>query len=72
MPFNGQPPGLSVAVLELLDQGLKEIWHEMQVAADAKTRDAAATNDRPVHLHTLPRRTRKSPLAAVRPPTLSQ
>lgn len=40
-PFNGHPEGFSVSALELLDQGLNEIWHEMQIAADAKTKAAS-------------------------------
>ena len=40
-PFNGHPQGFSTAALELLDQGLNEIWHDMQVAAVAKTRPGA-------------------------------
>jgi len=39
-PFNGHPEGFSAATLELLDQGLNQIWLEMQIAADAKTADA--------------------------------
>ena len=37
-PFNGHPEGFSAATLELLDQGLNQIWLEMQIAADAKTK----------------------------------
>jgi hypothetical protein len=37
-PFNGHPEGFSAATLDLLDQGLKQIWREMQIAADAKAR----------------------------------
>jgi len=40
-PFNGHPQGFSASALELLDQGLNQIWHEMQIAADAKTKDAS-------------------------------
>ena len=39
-PFNGHPQGFSASALALLDQGLNEIWHEMQIAADAKTKTA--------------------------------
>lgn len=35
-PFIGHPYGLSAATLELLDQGLTEIWREMQAAADGQ------------------------------------
>jgi hypothetical protein len=40
--------------LELLDQGLNQIWHEMQVAADAKAKAAsqpaaASTSSADVH-----------------------
>ena len=40
-PFNGHPQGFSASALALLDQGLNEIWHEMQIAADARTKTAA-------------------------------
>lgn len=33
-PFPDHPNGLSAAALELLDQGLNEIWREMQAIAD--------------------------------------
>ena len=39
-PFNGHPEGFSASTLALLDQGLAQIWHEMQIAADAKTKTA--------------------------------
>ena len=39
-PFNGHPEGFSASTLELLDQGLNQIWREMQIAADAKTKTA--------------------------------
>jgi hypothetical protein len=42
-PFNGHPEGFSAATLELLDQGLKQIWHEMQIAADAKAKTKQQT-----------------------------
>ena len=47
-PFLGYPEGFSVATLELLDQGLNQIWHEMQIEAKAKTKtDQQASADRP-------------------------
>lgn len=36
--FKDEPSGLSATALELLDQGLRQIWHEMQLAADAKSK----------------------------------
>lgn len=39
-PFNGHPEGFSASTLALLDQGLNQIWREMQIAADAKTKTA--------------------------------
>ena len=36
-PFNTLPEGFSAASLQLLDQGLNQIWSDMQIAAEAQS-----------------------------------
>jgi hypothetical protein len=37
-PFIGHPQGFSTASLELLDQGLSEIWHQLEIEAEARNK----------------------------------
>ena len=50
-PFNGHPEGFSAVDAGLLDQGLNEIWHDMQIAARRKDAPSRRRRTSPADVH---------------------